>query len=135
MASHEFLDHVGETRLHIKADRLEHLLVEAAVALGRLEQGGIAPVPGQVTRQISLAAVDPGALLVDWLNELIYLAETEACVPIAADLNLTGPTALEATVTCQRLARPPALVKAATHHGLRIDHTPRGWDAEVLFDV
>src|SRR5512135_110267 len=135
MSTHEFLEHIGETRLRLQAASLESLLAEAAVALGEVELAGIPLEPGHLERQIEVAAVDTGALLVDWLNELIYLAESEACVPVSAEVRLTAPSALEARVTCQRLSRPPALVKAATHHGLRLARVTAGWEAEVILDV
>jgi SHS2 domain-containing protein len=90
---------------------------------------------------------DLPALLVDWLNELIYWCETERAVPEQVTVGLgdgdpprcrpadVPPCRLAAQVHGPRLAHRPALVKAATHHGVRLEQTPQGWEAEVVLDV
>ena len=135
MASHEFLGHTGETVLQVRADALNQLFAEAAGALGELEREGIPLTEETTSRSVSHAAQDLPSLLVDWLNELIYLSETEAAVPVAATVRVTEPAMLEAEVVLARLERRPALVKAATHHRLRLERDRAGWVAEVTLDV
>lgn len=135
MASSEFLDHTGEMVLLVRAPGLDQLFAEAARALGELEREGI-PIVGQaVARHLTLEAPDLPSLLVDWLNELIYLAETEAVVPVTSTVHLAEPARMDAQVELARLERRPALVKAATHHRLRLEQGPAGWVGEVTLDV
>jgi SHS2 domain-containing protein len=135
MPTHEFQDHIGDVRLRVSAASLEGILAEAARALGQLERESIAPTPERVSRVVRLGPAEPGRLLVDWLNELIFLSETEAWVPEEAEVSRTESGQLEAVVTGPRLVQAPALVKAATHHEVRCARVGAGWEAEVILDV
>jgi len=134
MAHHEYLEHTGEVTLRLAAAELGPLFAEAAVALGELERGTIQPTTEVVVRRIRLEASEPASLLVDWLNELVFLSETESAVPVDATVGLVGRV-LDAEVRLAVLARRPALVKAATHHALRLERDQGGWIAEVTLDV
>jgi SHS2 domain-containing protein len=135
MARYEFLDHTGETVLLVRAATLDELFAEAARALGVMEREGIPTVAQTLSRHVSCQALDLPALLVDWLNELVYLSETETAIPLSAAVRLGKPARVDAEVELVRLERRPALVKAATHHRLRLEQEPAGWVAEVTLDV
>jgi SHS2 domain-containing protein len=135
MTTHEFLDHTSETVLRVRAPDLPALFAEAARALGQVERGGIAGTGERVEQQVSVESADPAGLLVDWLNEVIWLSETGQFVPESVRIRLQGDTALTATLGGERLKAPPSLVKAATRHALRLERTPSGWIAEVTLDV
>ncbi|MEZ5100894.1 MAG: archease [Thermoleophilia bacterium] len=84
-------------------------------------------------REVRVAANDRGALLVAWLEELLFLAETEGLVPEAARLRL-APGSL-AGVVRGRLADARPLVKAVTYHRLEVAQDDAGWHARVVLDV
>ncbi len=134
-ASHEILRHTSEIRLRLRAGSLADLLVEAGRALARLELGAAQAVPAGSWRAIEVSARDRAGLLADWLNELVYLAETERWVAVEFAVDQAeGPT-LRARARGVTVDRAPALVKAATLHGLRVDDTPDGLEGEVILDV
>lgn len=135
MTFHEFLDHISETVLSLRAESLPSLLEEAARALGGIEQAGIAGTGERVVRRLTVDSTDEAGLLVDFLNELIWLCETEAAAPRDARVQLSGPASLEAEVALERLAATPSLVKAATRHGVRVESGPDGYEARVTLDV
>ena len=131
----EFIDHTAELAFRIEADTWPALVAEAVRALGAelaAEGGRHGPAPA---RTIVLEAADREALLVDLLNELIFLAETERWAPAAA-------TAVDATDRVVRLrcdgialAAPPSRIKAATFHGLSVRNAGGRTSAEVILDV
>jgi SHS2 domain-containing protein len=134
-AHHEFIDHVSELALRVEAGSWSDLLTETVRAVGAelAREGGVAG--SAAGRTIELAAVDREALLVDLVNELIFLAETERWAPAAV-------TAIEATERRVRLdcagvglAGPPSRIKAATFHGLSVRPRGNGVVAEVILDV
>ena len=130
---HRFLDHTGEVEVELSGKRAEEVFAEAASALGELLADG--EPPGKPARwlPLSLAGGERGRLLVDFLEELIFLAEREGLVPCAATVELT-PEGLEGEVGFAE--RPPnGLVKAATLHNLRFEERPEGVVATVVLDV
>ena len=114
---------------------MEDLFVGAALAFGALEREAIPDTGRRVTHRLALASADQQGLLVDWINELVFLAESQAWIPKQVDLKLIGPAALEATIQGLGLEQAPALVKAATHHQLKLSQSDDGWLAEVVLDV
>jgi SHS2 domain-containing protein len=132
---HEFIPHVAEVAWRLTADTVPELYEEACVALGRMlvaEAGDDGPAEERV---LTFAAADAEALLVDLLNELIFLAETARWAPRAARVEHWEAGQLTIRVIGARLRHLPSRIKSATHHGLRLTTTPRGAAAEVILDV
>jgi SHS2 domain-containing protein len=93
----------------------------------------------RATREVSLTSVDREALLVDWLNHLLYLFDVDGFLGRDFQVvSLTGER-LEARVTGESFdpARHPSLtaVKAATFHQLSIVAVKDGWEATVVLDL
>jgi SHS2 domain-containing protein len=88
---------------------------------------------------VRVEATDREALLVAWLNELLYLHETEEFVAAEFAITHLTDTTLEAEVRGERLnpARHTLVghVKAATYHLLRVVPREGGWEAQVVVDV
>ena len=63
---------------------------------------------------------DREAVLVHWLNELIFLAETERWVGVEFTVSRATETELRMRARGVAVDEAPARVKAATFHGLRI---------------
>jgi SHS2 domain-containing protein len=133
--SSELLSHTAEVRLRVRAPSLGELAAEAGRALGALELGTTPPVASGPWRDLEIRAPDREALLVEWLNELIYLAETERWVGVEFEVRAAEDMALSMRGRGMVVDEPPARVKAATFHGLKIKATPEGLEAEVVLDV
>lgn len=134
-SSHRFLEHTGEVRLRVRAVGLKELFAEAARGLARLlgRRRPRGPVGDWVPVQVR--AGDRTSLLVDWLNELIFVAESARLVPTEVQIVSLGETELEAKVRGVRVAEPPSLVKAATLHGARVDEVEGGFESDIVFDI
>lgn len=134
-ARHTFVAHTAEITLRLAAPEPGALYAEAACALGAMFVDEAGSTGAREDRTLALAAADPEALLVDLLNELIYLAETGLWAPVTAmPLSVTA-TDLRLLVTGTRLRDVPARVKSATHHGLRIERRADRCTADVTLDV
>src|SRR6185312_7411390 len=89
-------------------------------------------------RTISLAAEEPTYLLFDWLSELLYAFEAEKLLFSAFEIQLRNMTL---TATCHGEPMDAARhqmdheVKAITYHGLKVERTTAGWQAEVIVDI
>jgi SHS2 domain-containing protein len=79
------------------------------------------------------------ALLVDWLNDLVYLFEGEdvVCRRFAfPEWSLTSYRAQAFGEPVDPARHEPRdLVKAATYHGLSVQQLPDRWEARVILDV
>jgi SHS2 domain-containing protein len=134
-AWHEIADHASEIRLRIRAATMPELLAEAGRALAKLQLREASSEAAPISRDIEISAPDRAALLAEWLNELIFLAETEAWVPDRFEMTHATDTSVRVRASGVPFARLSGLVKAATLHGLRVDEVPGGLEGEVVLDV
>ena len=94
---------------------------------------------GRAAREVSLDSIDREALLVDWLNHLLYLFDVDGFLGRDFQVESLTPEHLKARVTGESFdpARHPerTAVKAATFHHLSIVPVKDGWEATVVLDL
>lgn len=108
------------------------LYVEALAAFRELVDGE-AVHDAAFRHEVVLPNAERRLLLVDWLNELVFLAEVEGFVPERVE-RLELRDGLQATLVGVR-GRPRHVVKAATLHGLELSRREEVWRARVVLDV
>jgi SHS2 domain-containing protein len=133
--SHQLLDHTSEVHLRVRAGSFGDLLLEAGRALAEIQLRGPAGTATTPWRPIKLSSSDRASLLVDWLNELVFLAETEQWLATEFEVDQVDERSVRARARGIGVDRVPGLVKAATMHGLRLDDVPGGIEGEVILDV
>jgi SHS2 domain-containing protein len=132
----EELGHTSEIGLRARAPSLADLfscLVRAMIALS-----GVAPAHNaeRAYFEIEVAAVDLESLLVDWLNEVLYLHEVYGIVPDAVEVEEITPQLIQATIRGTHSQQAPDLqIKAVTYHQLWVGQENQQWKAEVFFDI
>src|SRR5579862_2386668 len=129
---HRFVEHIGEVELELKAPSEEGIFQAAADAFAELADGD--PVGERCTRRITLSGDDHALLLVDWLSELVFLAEVDRFVPVRVTHFRVAGSSLSATVEGRR-GRPAHLVKGVTLNNLSLKESCDGWRARVVLDV
>jgi SHS2 domain-containing protein len=140
--SYRWLEHTSELELRIEAPSESGVFELAVCALGELVGGdldsegkrevGDGRVP--VAHEVAVTAPDRAALLAAFLEELVYLIETEDLIPEAAEhVELVGGR-VTATV-CGRRGHPAHLVKGVTYHELTFARAEHGISATVVLDV
>ena len=130
---HRLAEHVGEVELALEAASEATLFSEATAAFRELVDGG-RPQGEPLRHEVSLGPAEPALLLVDWLNELVFLAEVEAFVPERVTEIELDESGLRATLHGAR-GRPRHLVKGATLHRLDFGRSGEVWRARVVLDV
>ena len=127
-----FVEHGGEVEIELAARSPAGIFEAALAAFAELVTAGRAREPTR--RTIELTGRDRCLLLVDWLNELLYLAEVEHFIPVeVATLELT-PDSLCATVE-GRLGAPRPIVKGVALTELRFACEGGVWHGHVVLDV
>ena len=132
---HRWLDHTSEVQLEVEAESPAGLAAEAGRALGFLMLRGAPAAVAGPARVLEVSSVDREALLVDWLNEILFVAETQRWVPVEFEVAESSPTRLRVAARGVPVAEVPSSVKAATFHGLRVEERDGLFRAEVIFDV
>jgi len=125
--SYRWAEHTAEVQIDIDAETEEEMFRDALRALGEL----LADCADgeQVWREVAVDGKKRAALLVGWLDELVFLAQTEDLVP--GELSDRG---LAATVR-GHCGSPRHVVEAATHHRLRFERSGSGFRATAVLDV
>ena len=134
----ETFDHTADLGLRIRAATLDELFVEAGLALfsAILEDPAAVRPDQQVT--FSIAGTDREYLLFDWLKELLYRFDADHMLFRRFEAKVTD-AGLTATTWGEPLDWDRHVlsheVKAITYHGLTVEQTPDGWQAEVIVDI
>src|SRR5689334_1450147 len=129
---HWFEEHTSEVRLHVQAATLQGLFVQAARALADLLVDQAKPVPPSDPLAVQVRASDREALLVDWLNELIFQSEVGKRVYTEFEIERLTDRELRAIIRGVPVEELRTQVKAATFHQLRIEETTDGFRASVI---
>lgn len=132
---YRFVDHTAELQLELEAPTKEEVLAQAVLALGELlgareSEGAGSPV----TRSLAVTAGDDAALLAAWIDEIVFVAESEALVPLGAEGIETAEGEARGTVVFAR-KEPPHLVKGVTYHDLALAPAGIGWRGRAVLDV
>ena len=129
---HRFVEHGGEVEVELTAETESGIFAAGLDAFAELvaasEDGEPAEFP------IALRGGDRTLLLVDWLNELLFLTESEQFVPARIASIELGDETLQATVAGY-CGTPRPLVKGVALNGLRFEQEGGAWHGHVVFDV
>lgn len=131
---YRFVDHTAELQVEIDAPSRTEVFREAVLALAELLAGDGVADAAPLTRELAVSAADDPALLAAWIDEVVFVAESEALVPRRAERVETGVTEVRGTVTFARGA-PPHLVKGVTYHDLVLARKGERWRGRVVLDV
>jgi SHS2 domain-containing protein len=134
-ATHQVLSHTGEIELALRASDLASLYAEAARALAELMTGGQTVAWEGAPELVTVRGRDAAALLVAWLNELIFLSETRKRVYGHTQVESCGEGQLSVRVRGGEPAFLKTQVKAATLHRALVERAPDGVRARVVLDV
>jgi len=134
-SGHAFEEHTAEVQVRLWSPTLAGLFTEAAAVLAELMAGGPVREEGSAELPVALEARDRDALLVDWLNELIYRTEMSGRLQTAVRIDQLTNCSLHGSTGGVDQPAPAVEVKAATLHGLRIAEGAKGYSATVILDV
>ena len=130
----EEVEHTADLALKVHGHSLKEVFINAACGLFSL-MADLESLSPSVSRQVYLEAPDRESLLVDWLNELLYLHEVEEEIYTRFEIEALSPTALSAIIWGAKMRASKLTVKAATFHNLEISETEDGYLTTVVFDV
>ncbi len=133
----EILEHTADVGIRARAGSLEELFEQATLGLLDI-QGTWVPTENGEPTTIELEAPDVEALLVDWLDEVIYIHDArDAMISDVTLQQVSASSARGSLSLVPRADRRPegTAVKAATFHRLKVLQDGDEWLAEVYVDV
>jgi SHS2 domain-containing protein len=134
----EYLDHTGDMGIRVFGKTLPDLFHHAAEALFHVITDPETIQPKE-TRKITLQANDLEELLIDWLNEFIYLFETQGLLFRDFQVHALDERSLQASARGEpydEIRHPiQTTVKSATHHQLHIRREKGLWKAQIILDL
>ncbi len=134
---HEILEHTADIGFRAFGDSLPELFANSAVALLSIAGDPEAAEPRH-PYSLSVSSGDLEALMVDWLNEVLYWYDGKRIMFREFRVTLDEGPSLRATGFGEpRGPRHQArrIVKAVTYHQLRVEQRGGRWVAEVYVDI
>ncbi|MGD2184814.1 MAG: archease [Desulfobacterales bacterium] len=135
MMGFEEVEHTADSALRIFGINLQELFLSAAQGMTGLMAPDVSIVAVEVEKFIELNAIDAESLLVEWLSELAYWAESEMLVFTRFSIETLNSTHLQARIFGGKAAELKKHIKAVTYHNLQILKTSRGLEVTIVFDV
>ena len=131
----EEIEHTADRALHIHGRNLEQLLLNAAKGMNNLMVADVSKLSTRIKKSVKIEALDAESMLVEWLSELAYWAETEMLIFNKFDFHTIAATHVQATLWGGHVQKLEKQIKAVTYHNLKIVETNTGLEATVVFDV
>lgn len=138
MRKYHYIDHTGDVGVVVEGQSLEELFQHAAESFFDIitEPEHIEAV---TSRSVSLDAPGLEELLVDWLNEFLYLFDTQTLLFGRFVIERLTEQHLEATAWGEHYDEKKhpikTIIKAVTFHQLRIENQGGTWRAQIIFDL
>lgn len=134
MNGFEEIDHTADRAFRVMGHDMASLLENAARAMRALDGPRAAGKPSE-TRQIEVEGVDRESLLVNWLNEILYLEQVHRIACDGFHIDAVKNDRLCARVETRVSDRSGTHIKAVTFHNLKIRETAEGLEADIVVDV
>ena len=128
------IEHTADRAFRVRGRDLRELFVNAADALLRIQRQR-ASKTSDLTREVIIEGFDRETLLVNWLNEILFLQEVHNETFTRAEILAISHKHLKAQLHGQKGRQARRLIKAVTFHGLRVRETKIGLEAEIVVDV
>ena len=124
MRRFEVIDHTADVGIIAYGRDLEEAFANSAYGMFSL----IADLDGvqeKVSRKVDIESIDQEALLVDWLNELLYLFDVKHIIFKRFEITALSQNRLQARIYGEKVDQSrhqlKTGIKAATYHMLKIE--------------
>jgi SHS2 domain-containing protein len=135
---YEVFEHTADIGIHAYGNTLAELFLHAAQGMESLM---VAPEQVQIvtSRKITVEGHDNVSLLIAWLNELIFLFDTEYLlfrdfiIESISETHLSAQASGEVYNVCRHDLSSG--IKAVTWHEASVTQNAEGYKARIIFDI
>ena len=134
----KYIEHPSDVGFEVYGDTLEELYANAAIAMYSL-MTDVDEIGGEEEREIEINSEDLYSLMFDWLDELIFLFDSESLVMKKFDIAV-NETDFSICGNCKGGKFDPSrhvsgiIIKAVTYNMMEIKSN-EVWSAKVVLDV
>jgi SHS2 domain-containing protein len=133
--SYEIIEHTADLRLKVCGRSLPELFSEAVSGMMSILAQGVKRGPN-ITREVKVESANLTALLVDFLNEILTLCETNKEVYTEVVFGEFTETMLQAKLCGRSVRGFSEDIKAATYHEAKVSRNNKGeWETTLVFDI
>ena len=134
----DYIDHTGDAGILLRAENLRQLFERAAWGMFTLLTN-VAEIRLVEETRIQVEANDLPALMLAWLSELNYRHVTEHRLFGKFEVSVISDQMVFAEVSGETINPDRHTIfteiKAVTFHGLRLEKSDNGWEAQIIFDL
>ena len=128
------IEHTADWSIRVRGATLPELFVNAATGMYSL-MADLSAITPTTERTIEASSVDAEALLVKWLNELLYHTEMNGEVFCEFAIVSLESARLVSTAKAGRGIELKKQIKAVTFHNIQIASGENGYEVTIVFDV
>jgi SHS2 domain-containing protein len=137
-AEFELLEHPSDIGVWARGDNRNEALIAASQGLTSILANPADFKPLE-QRFFKATGSDEAALIVNWLNEILFFFDTEGMIFVEFEIESWDTNELVGLARGERFDIDQhefrTAVKAATYHQFESHSTPRGWEIRVFVDV
>ena len=132
------IEHTADIGITVYGKSLEELFENSAYGMFS-QMTDIKKVNPEDKVEVQVEGYDKESLLVNWLNELLYLSTTRKILFSEFKLRKIRNNSLSAEIRGEKINPKKHFlhleIKAATYHNLKITKTKKGYQTTIIFDV
>ncbi len=133
---YQILSHTADVRLRVSGQNYEELFQAAFLGIEQILKEKEVKALKKTKRLIKISSVDPGALLVDFLNKVLYENYTRKEIYSEVKFKKLLPTLLVAEIFGSPIEKFDEDIKAATYHEMEIKKRADGFlETIIIFDI
>ena len=138
MKKYETIDHTADLGIKIYGKDAKELFANAGYAFFDLF-AELENVRADVEKEIIVEGGSWEDLMIEWLRELLYLAQAEEYIFTEFEIKEINVERLRAIAKGEKIDpdrhHVKTEIKAVTYHELTVEENAEGWTAQVIFDL
>lgn len=128
-------ENIADTRISVRGQNLEQFFTDAFLGMMYIMKPAQKFRPEKIEREISLDSIDTTALLTDFLNEVLSLADTNKESYTHVIFYKIQPTGLRAKLFGVSVESFHRDMKEVTYHEAEVKKTTDGvWETTIVFN-
>ncbi len=135
MQPYIILPHTADLRIKVFGSTKEELFSNAMLGMFEAVEPVYSKDAPLISRSVETSAKDINALLIDFLNEVLYFCDTNDEAYNRVDIKRLSDTEIEAIIFGRKITGFKEEIKAVTYHGVHLKQVNEIWEVEIIFDV